>query len=246
MFEQFHLEVIATTDAATDDLKWHKMIRESGWKGRVVPTYRPDAVVDLDKADLWPISASSRTSPAAIRANGSAISMRIASAASSSSRWARRPPITVIRARYRRSAGRPSGGLVRQGSRRQGRRHRPRAVPRADADLEMARMSVRRRADDAASIPVRRAQPFARDVHAARPRTRASISRVPHRLCKRVETAARQFGDGERREIIYASSSIPSTRPSTRRELQRLLAGVLISGASARPPWWFLRQSRRG
>jgi glucuronate isomerase len=52
MYEQFKLEVIATTDAATDDLRWHKMIRESGWAGRVVPTYRPDAVVDPDKADF--------------------------------------------------------------------------------------------------------------------------------------------------------------------------------------------------
>ncbi len=49
MFERFNLEVIATTDAATDDLKWHRMIRDSGWHGRVVPTYRPDGVVDPDK-----------------------------------------------------------------------------------------------------------------------------------------------------------------------------------------------------
>jgi glucuronate isomerase len=50
LFERFNLEVIATTDSALDDLGWHKMIRESGWKGRVVPTYRPDAVVDPDRA----------------------------------------------------------------------------------------------------------------------------------------------------------------------------------------------------
>ncbi|MEO6015399.1 MAG: glucuronate isomerase [Devosia sp.] len=49
MFERFNLEMIATTDGAIDDLKWHKMIRESGWAGRVVPTYRPDTIVDPDK-----------------------------------------------------------------------------------------------------------------------------------------------------------------------------------------------------
>jgi glucuronate isomerase len=49
MFERFNLEVIATTDAAIDELKWHKMIAASGWQGRVVPTYRPDTVVDPDK-----------------------------------------------------------------------------------------------------------------------------------------------------------------------------------------------------
>jgi glucuronate isomerase len=50
LFERFNLEVIATTDSALDDLGWHKTIRESGWTGRVVPTYRPDAVVDPDRA----------------------------------------------------------------------------------------------------------------------------------------------------------------------------------------------------
>ena len=48
LFERFNLEVISTTDSALDDLGWHKMIAESGWKGRVVPAYRPDSVVDPD------------------------------------------------------------------------------------------------------------------------------------------------------------------------------------------------------
>lgn len=48
LFERFNLEVISTTDGALDDLKWHRMIRDSGWTGRVVPAYRPDAVVDPD------------------------------------------------------------------------------------------------------------------------------------------------------------------------------------------------------
>lgn len=46
LFERFNIEVLATTEGALDDLRWHKMIRESGWSGRVVTTYRPDAVVD--------------------------------------------------------------------------------------------------------------------------------------------------------------------------------------------------------
>jgi glucuronate isomerase len=50
LFERFNLEVISTTDAAIDQLKWHEMIRSSGWKGRVVPAYRPDNVVDPDFA----------------------------------------------------------------------------------------------------------------------------------------------------------------------------------------------------
>lgn len=50
LFERFNIEVIATTEAATDDLRWHRMIRESGWNGRVVTAYRPDGVVDPDMA----------------------------------------------------------------------------------------------------------------------------------------------------------------------------------------------------
>ncbi len=46
LYESFGIEVIATTDGALDDLGHHDAIRASGWRGRVVPTYRPDAVVD--------------------------------------------------------------------------------------------------------------------------------------------------------------------------------------------------------
>jgi glucuronate isomerase len=46
LYERFNIEVIATTDSALDELRWHAMIRESGWRGRVVTTYRPDSVVD--------------------------------------------------------------------------------------------------------------------------------------------------------------------------------------------------------
>jgi glucuronate isomerase len=50
LFERFGIEVIATTEGALDDLKWHRMIRESGWKGRVVTAYRPDQAVDPEYA----------------------------------------------------------------------------------------------------------------------------------------------------------------------------------------------------
>ena len=44
LFGQFNIEVLATTDAASDSLKYHRSIRESGWRGRVIPTFRPDAL----------------------------------------------------------------------------------------------------------------------------------------------------------------------------------------------------------
>ena len=46
LFERFNIEVLATTDSAIDLLKDHEAIRDSGWRGRVIPTFRPDAVVD--------------------------------------------------------------------------------------------------------------------------------------------------------------------------------------------------------
>ncbi len=50
LFRRFNVEVLATTDAATDPLAQHQAIRESGWEGRIVPTFRPDTVVNLDAA----------------------------------------------------------------------------------------------------------------------------------------------------------------------------------------------------
>ncbi len=51
LFERFNIEILATTDSATDPLDHHKAIRESGWPGRVVPTFRPDAVINIDRPD---------------------------------------------------------------------------------------------------------------------------------------------------------------------------------------------------
>ena len=42
---------MTTTDAATDPLEHHRAIRESGWPARILPTFRPDAVVNLDSAN---------------------------------------------------------------------------------------------------------------------------------------------------------------------------------------------------
>ena len=46
LYERFGIKAISTTDGALDDLGHHKTIRASGWKGRVLPCYRPDAVID--------------------------------------------------------------------------------------------------------------------------------------------------------------------------------------------------------
>jgi glucuronate isomerase len=52
LYERFNIEVLATTDAATDTLEHHRAIQESEWQGRIIPTFRPDGVVNLD-APNW-------------------------------------------------------------------------------------------------------------------------------------------------------------------------------------------------
>ena len=50
LFERFGIEVLATTDRATDTLEHHRAIRDSGWDGRVIPTFRPDALFAIASA----------------------------------------------------------------------------------------------------------------------------------------------------------------------------------------------------
>jgi glucuronate isomerase len=46
LFERFNIEVLATTESPVDTLEHHQAIRASGWPGRVITAYRPDAVID--------------------------------------------------------------------------------------------------------------------------------------------------------------------------------------------------------
>jgi glucuronate isomerase len=48
LYDQFNMEVLATTNPPLDPLNYHQAIRDSGWKARIVPTFRPDSVVDPD------------------------------------------------------------------------------------------------------------------------------------------------------------------------------------------------------
>jgi glucuronate isomerase len=52
LFERFGIEVIATTEGAVDELAHHRAIRASGWRGRVLTTFRPDDVIDAEREDF--------------------------------------------------------------------------------------------------------------------------------------------------------------------------------------------------
>ena len=48
LYEKFNIEVLSTTESPLDELKAHTTIRNSGWKARILPAFRPDPVVDPD------------------------------------------------------------------------------------------------------------------------------------------------------------------------------------------------------
>ncbi|UIJ44716.1 glucuronate isomerase [Sphingomonas cannabina] len=57
LFDRFRIDFLATTEGAQDDLGHHHAIRRSGWGGRVVTTYRPDGVIDVEHEAFKPAMA---------------------------------------------------------------------------------------------------------------------------------------------------------------------------------------------
>ena len=54
LYGHFGLEVLATTDSPLDDLAAHRALRDDqSWHGRVVPTFRPDALADPGHVRDW-------------------------------------------------------------------------------------------------------------------------------------------------------------------------------------------------
>jgi glucuronate isomerase len=54
LFDKFNIGFLATTEGAQDDLSNHHRVRASGWQGRVVTTYRPDGVIDVEHEAFAP------------------------------------------------------------------------------------------------------------------------------------------------------------------------------------------------
>jgi glucuronate isomerase len=54
LYGRVGIEVLATTDDPADDLRHHRALAaDPGWEGRVVPTFRPDAYLDVARPG-WP------------------------------------------------------------------------------------------------------------------------------------------------------------------------------------------------
>jgi glucuronate isomerase len=52
LFERFNIELLATTDAASDSLAQHRQLHSEGLT-RIIPTFRPDAVVNQVGSPTW-------------------------------------------------------------------------------------------------------------------------------------------------------------------------------------------------
>jgi len=52
LFQRMKIELLATTDPVTSSLEHHKAIRQSGWSGRIIPTFRADDMLNL-MASNW-------------------------------------------------------------------------------------------------------------------------------------------------------------------------------------------------
>ena len=52
LFDWFNIEVLSTTDSAISDLSQHREIKESNWDGRIIPTYRPDGIIDPESREF--------------------------------------------------------------------------------------------------------------------------------------------------------------------------------------------------
>ena len=52
LINRSNVEVICTTDDPADDLRYHKKLKESGFKTKVLPTFRPDKAVNIEKPEF--------------------------------------------------------------------------------------------------------------------------------------------------------------------------------------------------
>jgi glucuronate isomerase len=48
LYERFKIKLLATTDDATSTLQHHVAIRNSGWHGKIIPTFRADSLINIE------------------------------------------------------------------------------------------------------------------------------------------------------------------------------------------------------
>ena len=53
LIRKFHVEVVCTTDDPADDLRWHKMIAEHPFGVKVIPAWRPDCAMAIERPQTY-------------------------------------------------------------------------------------------------------------------------------------------------------------------------------------------------
>ena len=147
LFEQWGITFLATTDGALDPLESHARLRQSGWAGRVVPTFRPDDVVDPERpgfhahvADIGRHHGSGHPRLGRLSRRPAQPTRRVRGGGSD--RFRPRASVTC----HRRSLPSRSRGPLRSDHGGDGSAGRRRAVPRPDARRN-GRHEHRRRPD---------------------------------------------------------------------------------------------------
>ncbi len=52
LMRKYNVECVCTTDDPVDDLHWHKATRESGFEIKMIPAWRPDKAMNIEKLDF--------------------------------------------------------------------------------------------------------------------------------------------------------------------------------------------------
>lgn len=53
LLQHFNVEMVGTTDDPCDDLQYHKIIQQSNFKTKVLPSFRPDKVLDITNRETF-------------------------------------------------------------------------------------------------------------------------------------------------------------------------------------------------
>ncbi len=69
LFKNINIETLCTTDRALDMLDAHQELMGSGWPGHVLPTFRPDNLVEIDKP-TWPLAVLELEDKSGIQISG--------------------------------------------------------------------------------------------------------------------------------------------------------------------------------
>ncbi len=54
LIKRSNVEIICTTDDPADDLRYHRQLKDEGFKTSILPTFRPDKLVNIEKPEFLP------------------------------------------------------------------------------------------------------------------------------------------------------------------------------------------------